>query len=83
MSSVIARKVVQKFQVPLKKEGSLNLTPREQQILERLAKGALYKEIAWDLKIGAETVKTHLRNIYKKLQVRTRTEAVIKYLEKT
>ncbi|MEJ6567774.1 MAG: response regulator transcription factor [Akkermansiaceae bacterium] len=80
MSPVIARQVVQKFQKPLKKSNELNLTPREQEILELLAKGSLYKEIAWDLKIGVETVRFHLRNIYKKLHVRTRTEAVVKYL---
>ena len=82
MSPAIARKVVQKFRTPLsKKSQSKNLTPREQQILEKLAQGSLYKEIAWDLEIGVETVRTHLRSIYKKLQVRTRTEAVVKYLE--
>ena len=83
MSPVIARKVVQKFQIPVEKSkgNSMNLTPREQQILEKLVQGSLYKEIAWDLEIGVETVRTHLRNIYKKLQVRTRTEAVVKYLE--
>ncbi len=42
--------------------------------------GNLYKEIVWDLGIGVETVRTHLHNIYTKLQVRTRTEAVVKYL---
>ena len=82
MSPAIARKVVQKFRTPVnKKSQSKNLTPREQQILEKLAQGSLYKEIAWDLDIGVETVRTHLRSIYKKLQVRTRTEAVVKYLE--
>ena len=82
MSPVIARKVVQKFQNPVDKGKckNMNLTPREQQILEKLVQGSLYKEIAWDLGIGVETVRTHLRNIYKKLQVRTRTEAVVKYL---
>ena len=81
MSSAIARKVVQKFQVTLpSKNEDHNLTPREKQILEQLVKGSLYKEIAWDLGIGVETVRTHLHNIYAKLHVRTRTEAVVKYL---
>lgn len=81
MSSAIARKVVQHFQkeAPAKNEDH-NLTPREKQILELLVKGGLYKEIAWDLGIGVETVRTHLHNIYAKLHVRTRTEAVVKYL---
>ena len=81
MSSAIARKVVQHFQKsPPAKNEDHNLTPREKQILERLVKGGLYKEIAWDLGIGVETVRTHLHNIYAKLHVRTRTEAVVKYL---
>jgi DNA-binding NarL/FixJ family response regulator len=81
MSGAIARKVVQHFQVtsPSKNEDH-NLTPRETQILELLVKGNLYKEIAWELGIGVETVRTHLHNIYAKLHVRTRTEAVVKYL---
>jgi DNA-binding NarL/FixJ family response regulator len=81
MSSAIARKVVQKFQTaPPSKNEDHNLTPREKQILEELVKGSLYKEIAWELGIGVETVRTHLHNIYAKLHVRTRTEAVVKYL---
>jgi DNA-binding NarL/FixJ family response regulator len=81
MSSAIARKVVQHFQTaPPSKNDDHNLTPREKQILELLVKGGLYKEIAWDLGIGVETVRTHLHNIYAKLHVRTRTEAVVKYL---
>ena len=81
MSSAIARKVVQKFQItPPSKNEDHNLTPREKQILEQLVKGSLYKEIAWELGIGVETVRTHLHNIYAKLHVRTRTEAVVKYL---
>lgn len=81
MSSAIARKVVQHFQTaPPSKNEDHNLTPREKQILELLVKGGLYKEIAWDLGIGVETVRTHLHNIYAKLHVRTRTEAVVKYL---
>lgn len=81
MSSAIARKVVQHFHrdSPARDE-ELNLTPREKQILELLVKGSLYKEIAWELGIGVETVRTHLHNIYGKLHVRTRTEAVVKYL---
>ncbi len=81
MSSAIARKVVQHFQKPIPvKSDEHNLTPREKQILDLLVKGQFYKEIAWDLGIGVETVRTHLHNIYTKLQVRTRTEAVVKYL---
>jgi DNA-binding NarL/FixJ family response regulator len=81
MSSAIARKVVQHFQKsPPARNEDHNLTPRERQILEQLAKGSLYKEIAWDLGIGFETVRSHIDNIYRKLHVRTRTEAVVKFL---
>ena len=81
MSSHIARQVVRFFhtQGRAKKETD-DLTPRERQILELLAQGSLYKEIASDLGIGTETVNTHIRNIYAKLHVRSRTEAVIKFL---
>ena len=81
MSSAIARKVTQHFQkaAPSKNQEH-NLTPRETEILEQLVKGSLYKEIASDLGIGLETVRTHLHHIYSKLHVRTRTEAVVKYL---
>ncbi len=56
------------------------MTPREEQILELLAKGFLSKEIAHQLAISLETVNSHLKHIYDKLHVRTRTEAVIKFL---
>ncbi len=83
MSSAIARKVVQHFQKgtpPADEE--LHLTQREKQTLDLLIAGCLYKEIAAELGIGVETVRFHLQNIYKKLHVRTRTEAVVKYLRK-
>jgi DNA-binding NarL/FixJ family response regulator len=80
MSGAIARKVVQHFHKTPQRNKDLNLTPRETQILEQLAKGSLYKEIAWDLGIGFETVRSHIDNIYNKLHVRTRTEAVVKFL---
>ena len=79
MSSSIARRVVQTFQGPeiLSKEKG-NLSGRESEILSYLAKGYRYKEIAEALFISVETVRTHLRNIYEKLQVRSRSEAVLK-----
>jgi DNA-binding NarL/FixJ family response regulator len=81
MSAAIARKVVQHFRkTPPSENQDHNLTPRETEILNHLANGSLYKEIALDVGIGYETVRTHLRRIYSKLQVRTRTEAVVKYL---
>ena len=81
MSSAIARKVVQHFQKPAApSQEDYNLTTRETEVLDLLSKGALYKEIASDLDIRLETVRFHLNNIYRKLHVRTRTEAVVKYL---
>jgi len=53
----------------------------EEEILRLLSQGYLTKEIAGQLSISLETVKTHLKHIYGKLQVRTRTEAVIKFLK--
>jgi DNA-binding NarL/FixJ family response regulator len=83
MSGEIARKVVQSFQHPSPAFRPVNgLTKREEDILSYLVKGYLYKEIAGFLFISVETVRTHLRNIYEKLQVRTRTEAILKYLNK-
>ena len=79
MSSLIARKVVASFQRP-KTALRVSLTPREDDILQNLARGFLYKEIAEQLGISITTVRTHLRNIYEKLQVQNRTEAVVKFL---
>ncbi len=81
MSSGIARKVVQHFQAPAPQPGDdFNLTERERDTLDLLAKGYLYKEIAHELGVKMETVSFRLGRIYKKLHVRTRTEAVMKYV---
>lgn len=60
----------------------LRLSERETEVLELLAKGMSDKEIASTLVISLHTVKVHLRNIYLKLRVHSRTQAVIKYLQK-
>lgn len=57
-----------------------HLTPREQDILANLAKGYTYKEIANALSISNDTVRNHMRSIYEKLHVHTRTEAILRYL---
>jgi DNA-binding NarL/FixJ family response regulator len=81
MTTHIARKVVQSFQrVGASSQSTENLSPREQEVLDCLARGFLYKEIADNLGISYETVHTYVRRIYEKLQVRTRTEAVTKFL---
>jgi DNA-binding NarL/FixJ family response regulator len=82
MSGDIAVRVVEYFnqqgagQAPVE----TNLTPREQEILEHLAQGFLYKEIAARLGIAFDTVQWHIRHIYHKLHVRSRSEAIVKYL---
>jgi DNA-binding NarL/FixJ family response regulator len=82
MSSEIARKVVQTFAKPMFSTiPKSNLTAREEEILSYLSKGFLYKEIASELFISIDTVRTHIRKIYQKLQVRTRTEALLKCLK--
>jgi len=78
MTSNIARKVVQSFkQSPL--SSSEELSPREQEVLELLARGYLYKEIAERLNISVPTVNTYIRRMYEKLHVRSRAQAVAKY----
>jgi DNA-binding NarL/FixJ family response regulator len=54
----------------------LGLTAREQEVLRGLVRGLSYKLVARDLEIGVETVRSHIRSIYRKLQVHTATEAV-------
>lgn len=81
MTTHIARKVVQSFQrAPATQQATEGLSPREQEVLDHLAQGFLYKEIADKLGVSYETVHTYIRRIYEKLQVRTRTEAVAKFL---
>jgi DNA-binding NarL/FixJ family response regulator len=82
MSNVIARKVVQFFQPKSSTDDTKNLSNREYEILSRLSKGNSYKEIGDNLSISALTVRTHIRNIYEKLHVHSRTEAVLKFLGK-
>jgi len=83
MTTHIARMVVQSFQrAGPSPQASENLSEREQQVLDCLSQGFLYKEIAEKLGISYETVHTYIRRIYEKLQVRTRTEAVAKFLKR-
>ena len=83
MSMQIARKVVNHFQQIKKPQSDMEqLTKREQEILALLAKGFLYKEIADQLGISLSTVRAHLHTVYEKLHVQSRTEAVVKFLER-
>jgi len=91
MTGSVARRIVQSVQEARGQRAStqpeeieapslLNVSPREHEVLTLLAKGYRYKEIAEALGIEVETVRTHLRRIYEKLHVSTRTEAVVKFL---
>jgi DNA-binding NarL/FixJ family response regulator len=81
MSAHIARQVVQYFHRGERPAAaSEQLSPREHEILDLLVKGLVLKEVAEQLGIGLETVRTHVNHIYQKLHVRSRTEAVVKYL---
>lgn len=81
MSSQIARQVVHSFHGPAPEGENVNLTDRENEILALLSKGFANKEIADKLNISVPTVRTHLRHIYEKLHVRSRTEAIVKFLK--
>lgn len=86
MSDGIARKVIRFFQnTPTERSYSdlipdedYTLTRREEEIIQFLVKGYRYKEIAENLFLATETVRKHIHNIYRKLQVHTRAEAMIK-----
>jgi DNA-binding NarL/FixJ family response regulator len=78
MSAHIARKVVASFKSAPAVPASSVLSPREQEVLQGLAKGLLYKEIAANLGISTGTVRQHIHKIYDKLHVQNRTEALNK-----
>ena len=80
MSSQAAREVVSAFrQRPAAQGNGPSLSPREEAVLSLLAKGYRTKEIADELKVGIATVNTYVRNIYDKLHVRSRAEAVARF----
>lgn len=84
MSSAIARRVVETFHGPRPDPTATEgLTSREEEILALLAEGYRYREIGDQLFISLDTVRTHIRHIYEKMQVRSRTEATLKYLGRT
>ena len=80
MSRDIARKVIASFQEPLTTAAEVEgLSPREREILELLAQGFPNKEIAHRVGVSDGTVRWHLRHVYDKLHVRSRTEAALKF----
>lgn len=81
MTASIARRVAQSFKKQQTKTPDTSiLTPREVEVLELLAKGFAYKEVAADLLISYSTVQRHIESIYRKLHVHSRTHAVNKFL---
>lgn len=80
MSPVIARKVFNYFK-PTGNAEKLDLSVREKEILQLLVAGDSYKEIAGKLYISLETVRTHIKHIYEKMQVRSKSQAVGKALK--
>lgn len=80
MTSEIARRVVESFRQRAKiREDTIHLTSREEAVLVLLSKGYSNKEIADRLELSVDTVRSHLKRIYEKMHVRSRTEAVIRY----
>jgi DNA-binding NarL/FixJ family response regulator len=83
ISSQIARLLVRTFQKPATPPNpEAAITTRESEILALLARGYRSKEVADELGISPTTVNTHVRNVYEKLQVRSRAEAVAQFLQK-
>jgi DNA-binding NarL/FixJ family response regulator len=80
MTGQIARRVIEAFRQPTPPEMTAGqLTAREKEILQLIAKGYANKEIASQLNVGVSTVRTHIEHIYEKLHVHCRTEAAAKY----
>jgi DNA-binding NarL/FixJ family response regulator len=81
MTSEIARRVVESFRQRARTRGDVvSLTAREEEVLVLLSKGYSNKEIADRLELSVDTVRSHLKHIYEKMHVRSRTEAVIRYM---
>lgn len=80
MSPQIARRVVDYFHRPREENSLDSLSDREHEILQKLAAGLMYKEIADEVGISIGTVRFHVSNIYGKLHVHSRAEAMLKYL---
>jgi DNA-binding NarL/FixJ family response regulator len=81
MTSEIARRVVESFRRPAKsREQAVHLSAREEEVLLLLSKGYSNKEIADRLSLSVDTVGSHLKHIYEKMHVRSRAEAVARYM---
>ncbi|MBG89459.1 MAG: DNA-binding response regulator [Verrucomicrobiales bacterium] len=81
LSGEISRALVKRELNPGASDGFSNLTPREKLVLHEMSEGMVYKEIASKHSISLETVRTHARRIFQKIQVNNRTEAVLAYVK--
>lgn len=81
LSPAIARRMMGAFRKDDGGLGRYGLSGREKEVLKVLVKGLPYKQVASELGMAMGTVRTHIRSLYKKLEVHSRTEAVVKYLE--
>ncbi len=81
MTPTIARKVISSFHTVSKTENDMSLNDRERSVLEQLSKGKSYKDIGNKLNLSIDGVRYHIRGIYEKLQVHSRSEAIAKGLK--
>lgn len=82
MSPGIARKIIRYFHEPSLEDGYAIFTEREKQVLELMSQGKLVKEIAADLDVTSHAIKKHVKNIYQKMQVQNKVEAVMKWKQR-
>ena len=80
MSALVSSLVLSSFHKMETASAEFGLTGREREVLAKLAEGLPYKQLASELQMGMGTVRTHIRHLYKKLDVHSRTEAVVMYL---
>ena len=82
MTPSVAKQVLKLFSLPFQNKREMqNLTPREHEVLTLLVRGYSYKMIAGEISLSIETVRTHIKNIYEKLHVNSKSEAVAKALQ--
>jgi DNA-binding NarL/FixJ family response regulator len=79
MSPGIARRIISHFQPSIIKDGQQIFTTREKQVLDLMAEGKLVKEIAGSLNVTVHAIKKHIKNIYLKMHVQNKVEAVMKW----
>jgi DNA-binding NarL/FixJ family response regulator len=82
LSPQVAKKIVQFFQAGTPtQQNNYNLTPKEKELLQHLVNGMSYKMIADVMQVSLETVKSHVKNVYRKLHVSSSNEAIVKALK--